>query len=417
MGERMRIAVCGGVYSNPYALQAFCADAARRGAERLFCLGDLGGYGAEPDAVWPLLRDNGVECIAGNYDVAIAAAGGDCGCGYRDPRDQQYAQLMYDYTLEHTSRSFAAWMAELPTERRLDLAGCQVHLVHGSPLSVNDFWWESLATRTHELKVATSGADLIVATHSGLPWTRRFGETLVVNVGVIGRPANDGTTDVSYALIDIADDSPSARIVALSYDWRAQAASMRAARLPEAFVRTNEAGWWTTCLEVLPLVERSRGRYHVYDSSVDALLGSAGLSGEWPDDDPAIPVRSLVESPLLAARVWVDDDDLAGRLAGATTPWGSLEVARLGSARPGRSARGAVRPVEPTLTARGWFPHPDMRDDIPLTGFAGQGPLRPEEVTHALQVMAHGLLEKLHEAGALAPPRFCVPDSPAVVGL
>ena len=60
----MLIAVCGSVYSNPYALQAFVQDARARGAEQLYCLGDLGGYGAEPDAVWPLLLDNDITVVA-----------------------------------------------------------------------------------------------------------------------------------------------------------------------------------------------------------------------------------------------------------------------------------------------------------------------------------------------------------------
>ena len=51
----------------------------------------------------------------------------------------------------------------------------------------------------------------------------------------------------------------SAELVAVEYDWRAQAASMRAAGLPEAFVETVETGWWTTCLEVVPPPERARG--------------------------------------------------------------------------------------------------------------------------------------------------------------
>ena len=46
-----RLAVCGGVYANPWALEAFVADARERGAERLLCLGDLGGFGAACDAV------------------------------------------------------------------------------------------------------------------------------------------------------------------------------------------------------------------------------------------------------------------------------------------------------------------------------------------------------------------------------
>ncbi|MDQ6837019.1 MAG: metallophosphoesterase, partial [Actinomycetota bacterium] len=73
-------------------------DARRRGAARIFCLGDLGGFGAEPEAIWELLVTGGVECIAGNYDVAIGRGDPDCGCGYRDPRDNEFAQIAYDYT-------------------------------------------------------------------------------------------------------------------------------------------------------------------------------------------------------------------------------------------------------------------------------------------------------------------------------
>ncbi len=201
----MKIAVCGGPYGNPYALRAFVDDAQARGCERLYCLGDLGGFGAEVDALWPLLTGNDITCIAGNYDVAIARADPDCGCGYRDPRDNAYAQLIYDHTLAHTSRQFAAWMGTLPTERRLRIEDVDLHLVHGSPLALNDFWWESLSDEQHALRVQESGADLVMCTHSGLPWTKQIGDTLVVNVGVLGTPANDGSTSVWYAVLDLDD--------------------------------------------------------------------------------------------------------------------------------------------------------------------------------------------------------------------
>ena len=77
-----RIAVCGGVYINPYALRAFVEDARAGGAEQLYCLGDLGGYFAEPDAIWPLLVDNEIIVVAGNYGVAIGRGDTGCGCGY-----------------------------------------------------------------------------------------------------------------------------------------------------------------------------------------------------------------------------------------------------------------------------------------------------------------------------------------------
>src|SRR5919112_4207740 len=115
-----RLAVCGGVYGNPYALQAMLDSVRQGGCSRVVCLGDLGGFGAECDAVWPLLVEHEVECIAGNYDVAIGRGDEDCGCGYSDERDNHFAQLMYDYTRAHTSAQLAAWMHELPRELRTE---------------------------------------------------------------------------------------------------------------------------------------------------------------------------------------------------------------------------------------------------------------------------------------------------------
>jgi pyruvate-formate lyase-activating enzyme/diadenosine tetraphosphatase ApaH/serine/threonine PP2A family protein phosphatase len=302
-----RIAVSGGVYSNPYALRAFVADARARGAERLLNLGDLGGYGAEPDAIWPILTGEGIECIAGNYDVAIGRGDTDCGCGYTDPRDNEFAQLMYDYTLAHTSREFAEWMTTLPTERRLSTDGVDVHLVHGSTLALNDFWWESLDEVQHQLRVQESGADLVMCTHSGLPWQKQVGDTLVVNVGVLGRPANDGGRHVWYALVDLEDGRATAELVPLEYDWEAQAASMRAGGLPEAFVETVETGWWTTCLEVVPPAERSRGRYQLYRSALPDSFEQEQVS--WADApevvDDGLPVVPLFGSALFPPRLWL----------------------------------------------------------------------------------------------------------------
>jgi len=303
-----RVAVCGGPYANPAALQAFVTDARARGCERLFCLGDLGGFGADMDALWPLLLDNDIECIAGNYDVALARGDEDCGCGYRDDRDNEYAQLIYDHTRLHTSEAFTRWMGTLSTERRLGIDGVDLHLVHGSTIALNDFWWESLPAEEHFVRVQRSGADVVLCTHSGLPWQRQFGDTLVVNVGVIGKPANDGTRNVWYTVLDVADGEVAAELVPLDYDWQVQAASMRSAGLPAEFVETIETGWWTTCLEVLPPRERSTGKFHLYRSTLpegftpaDDGWGDA-ISGEQRED---LPVTPLFGTPYFPPRLWV----------------------------------------------------------------------------------------------------------------
>lgn len=327
----MRIGVCGGPYGSPYALRAFVADATARGCQRLYCLGDLGGFGPGVDELWPILTQAGVECIAGNYDVALARADPDCGCGYRDPRDNEFAQLIYDYTLAHTSRAFAAWMGRLPTQRRERLGGTTMHLVHGSPLALNDFWWQSLPEDEHRLRAAASDAGVICCTHSGLPWQRRFGRTLVVNVGVLGKPANDGRREVWYAVLDLDGGNATAELVPLAYNWAAQAASIRRAGLPEAFAETIETGWWTTCVEILPPAERAAGRFQLYRSALPEAFrpatdgwgtgaghngaGSSGASsknsrsgssgGSGRGGEAGRPVIPLFGSAYFPPRLWV----------------------------------------------------------------------------------------------------------------
>jgi pyruvate-formate lyase-activating enzyme len=292
-----RIAVCGGPYANPHALKAMLRDARSRDCERIFCLGDLGGFGADCDGIWPLLRQFGVECIAGNYDIAIGRGDEDCGCGYSDARDNEFAQVIYDYTREHTSAAFARWMQELPREHRETIGGCDVHMVHGSPLAVNDFMWESLGDDELRERVEASGAGVLLCTHTGIHWQRRIGGTLVVNVGAVGRPANDGRTDTWYAVVEIEDGAATAELVPVGYDWRAQAAEMRAAGLPDVFAETIETGWWTTCLEVVPPRERARGRFQVYRDALPELAED--------DEQGDRPVVPLFGSPVFPPRLWI----------------------------------------------------------------------------------------------------------------
>ncbi len=258
-----RIAVFGGVYSNHPALRATLRDARERGAEALFCLGDMGAFGPHPDRVFPLLVDNGVHTIRGNYDDSIARGLDECQCGYIDPRDNHFARLSYRYTLENTSPRWRTWMGGLPEQIRTEFNGRRVLMCHGSPRRMNEFLWES-NTPTHFLDklCREHGADIILATHTGLHWSRQLsGGRSFVNAGVIGRPANDGRTEVWYALLSAVNGDVEIEFVPLAYDNKALAAEMVDEGLPKEFVETILTGWWTTCNEILPAKERRRGKF------------------------------------------------------------------------------------------------------------------------------------------------------------
>jgi predicted phosphodiesterase len=262
MPDLTRIAVFGGVYNNYLALDAALRDVRRRGVDAVFCLGDLGAFGPHPDRVFPPLRDQGVLCLQGNYDNSVGNGLADCQCGYTDPRDNHFARISYAYTFENTSPPNRDWMRTLPPQRRLDLGAYRLLLCHGSPRRMNEFLWES-TTSTHFLDHLCHDheADVLLATHTGIKWHRRLAnDRHFVNVGVLGRPENDGRTSVWYTLLE-AGPELRAEFVPVEYDHERLARDMREERVPEEFVETVLTGWWTTCLEVLPAKERKRGRY------------------------------------------------------------------------------------------------------------------------------------------------------------
>ena len=257
------IAVFGGIYNNWLALEATLADARRRGATRIWFLGDTGGFGPHPDRSVEGLRAAGIGAIAGNYDDSIGHDREDCACGYTDPRDNHFAQISYDYTLANTSAENRAWLATLPSEARLELGGKRILLCHGSPRRQNEFLWASNTPANFIRHLCEEAeADLICCTHTGIPWTRRLPDGRgVLNVGAIGRPANDGRTEVWYALLSLEGGRVQTQLVPVAYDHARLAREMEAERLPPEFVETIRTGFWTTCLEILPPKERAAGSF------------------------------------------------------------------------------------------------------------------------------------------------------------
>ena len=257
------MAFFGGLYNNYLALETAIGDARLRGAEMLYCLGDLGAFGPHPDRVFPFLQQYQIQVVQGNYDHSIGHDLNDCQCGYTDPRDNDFAQISYEYTYVNTSAENRSWLRTLPAEIRLEVDGWKLLLCHGSPRRTNEFLWES-TTSTHFLDklAADYDADLIIGTHTGLHWCRELSDDRkFINVGVLGRPENNGCTNVWYTFLTVSSRAVNVEFVPVEYDHRRLAREMSAESLPMEFIETIETGWWTTCLEVLPARERRKGRF------------------------------------------------------------------------------------------------------------------------------------------------------------
>jgi putative phosphoesterase len=225
-----RVAVITDIHANLPALEAALARIEELGIERVYCGGDLVGYGPHPNEVCALIEERAIPTIYGNYDYAIARDLDDCGCAYITTHDREIGQLSVEWTLVNTGQAAKDFMRELPFDLRFEVDGTSVHLVHGSPRKVNEYLFEDKPASLYERLAAAEDADMLVFGHTHKPWVRDFGGVRFVNCGSVGKP-KDGDPRGAFAVIS----GNEAVVERAAYDAAAVAAEVKDAGLPAEF--------------------------------------------------------------------------------------------------------------------------------------------------------------------------------------
>jgi putative phosphoesterase len=228
------VAVITDIHGNLPALQAALARVEQLGIERVFCGGDLVGYGPHPNEVCALISERGIPTIFGNYDYAIARDDEDCGCAYVTAHDRELGQRSVDWTLEHTSQDSKDFMRELPFDLHFALGGDEAHLVHGSPRKVNEYLFEDKPASLYERLAAAESDRVLVFGHTHKPWVHGYSGVLFVNCGSVGKP-KDGDPRGAFAILTPSAEGASVSIERVGYDAAAVAAEVREAGLPGEF--------------------------------------------------------------------------------------------------------------------------------------------------------------------------------------
>jgi diadenosine tetraphosphatase ApaH/serine/threonine PP2A family protein phosphatase len=234
----MRVAIISDIHSNLTALQAVLQDC--RDCDRVWCLGDVVGYGPEPSACIAAVRSVAEVCIAGNHDLAAIG---------RLPL-VQFNDLAAE-AAEWTSRQLSAADREFLDQRPLIEERGELTLTHGSPR--NPIWeyltseWEARENFAYFVGAAcfVGHSHVPVAfsiDDSGVPGPQvaverpvlgaemPFGKRRhIVNVGSVGQP-RDGDSRASYVVVDTERRAYWRKRV--TYDIRNTQNLMRAARLP-----------------------------------------------------------------------------------------------------------------------------------------------------------------------------------------
>jgi predicted phosphodiesterase len=224
-------AVITDIHGNLLALQAALDRIDELGIERVFCGGDLVGYGPHPNEVCALIADRDIPTIYGNYDFAIARDEEDCGCAYVTPHDRELGALSVEWTLAHTSQSSKDFMRDLAFDLHFPIGAVDVHLVHGSPRKVNEYLFEDKPARLYERLAAAEHDPVLAFGHTHKPWVHEYGDVLFVNCGSVGKP-KDGDPRGAFAVLSPRADGVEVTIERVSYNTERAAAEVRDAGLP-----------------------------------------------------------------------------------------------------------------------------------------------------------------------------------------
>jgi diadenosine tetraphosphatase ApaH/serine/threonine PP2A family protein phosphatase len=242
----MRVAICSDIHGNRQAFEAVIAAAEREGAEELWCLGDLVGYGAEPDACVALADAHCTVCLAGNHDLAVVDV-------LSLEEFSRGAALAARWTRDVIRPETREYLLSLSPQGSADGVG----LFHASPR--DPIWEYVLSGLTAELCFDATDfrVSLIGHSHVALSFhrpegepasgsTRREGTELdvgagewLINPGSTGQP-RDGDPRAAWLSLDTAEQRATYRRA--EYDIAGAMAAIRAARLPDSLAERLQYG-------------------------------------------------------------------------------------------------------------------------------------------------------------------------------
>ena len=213
----MRIAVLGDVHGNLDALKAAYGAALSSRVDKIYHLGDLGGYAPFVNEVADFIKEHGIEGVQGNYDYNVALNSKHCGCKYEDPVQADIAERSFEWTKQHTSDKSKEFMKSLPMVLSFSVNDKKVLLFHGSPHKNNIYWYEDRPEEFFLEMADKSHADVLIYGHTHKPYRRDIKGKVFINAGSVGKP-KDGDPRACAAIIEITKNSVNSEFLRVEYD-------------------------------------------------------------------------------------------------------------------------------------------------------------------------------------------------------
>lgn len=246
----MRIAAISDIHANLPALEAVLAAVDGAAVDEIWCLGDVIGYGAEPDECADLVRERCSLCLVGNHDLAVlgvldiaafSEAAAAAVLWTRENVAERTLSMLRDLeptgeresiALFHASPRDAIWEYVLSAEQAdacLDVLAARIGLIGHSHVSLY-FVRPTAEEQGEEIRGAQSSNDTLLDLGAG-QW--------LINPGSVGQP-RDG--DPRAAWLELDTDEQTARFHRVRYDIERAAASISSAGLPRRLADRLQVG-------------------------------------------------------------------------------------------------------------------------------------------------------------------------------
>lgn len=213
----MKIGILGDIHGNIEALKIAYETAVNEGAEKIFHLGDLGGYAPFVNEVIDFLIEHNIEGVQGNYDESIAFEKETCGCKYEDEFQAEMAHLSFEWTKMHTSEKSKKFLKTLPFKINFTVKDKKISIFHATPTKNNLYWHEERPEKFFLLMAKKSDADIMIYGHTHIPYHRKIGDKYFINAGSVGKP-KDRDPRTCTCIVEINNSEVGAHFVRKEYD-------------------------------------------------------------------------------------------------------------------------------------------------------------------------------------------------------
>jgi putative phosphoesterase len=210
----MKLAFISDIHANLPALKAVLRDIQKRHIDDIYCLGDLVNFAGWDNEVIDVLKSHNISCIQGNHDEGIGYGKTQFPFSFKTEAQRQFGIQSISLVNADITSENRNFLKSLPFSIRLEFRFPFHHMrmlmVHGSPISNEDYVRPDMDDRSLLTLLEEADSDVLIMGHTHVPFHRSlFTEEEnnklyrhVINAGSVGKPKH-GDNRACYLLLTI----------------------------------------------------------------------------------------------------------------------------------------------------------------------------------------------------------------------